>query len=93
MAEPVPARCAQFIEIPLRHHIMVPQQNAIKSLGRGNKILANPGKDDALDKGIYRGAPSGTPSARKISRRSSGSVRVPSVGAALRCCSPQSRLP
>src|SRR6516225_7872793 len=51
--EPVPTCRAQRAEIPLRHDVVVPEQNAIERLGSGHEILSAWGEDDVLYESIY----------------------------------------
>ena len=54
MAEPIPARGAQLVVAPLRHNVMVPQQDAVERLGGGGKIIIALGEDDMLDHRVDR---------------------------------------
>jgi hypothetical protein len=44
--EPIPAGRTQRAEIPMRHNVVVPKQNAIERFGCGRKLVPASGKDD-----------------------------------------------
>ncbi len=50
--EAVPSRGADFVEAPLRHNVMVPEQAAIQCVGRRNLIGPVGGIDDMVDEPI-----------------------------------------
>ncbi len=52
MAEAVPARGAHFAVSPLRHDVMVPQQDTIERVDGGFEIGAVLGEDHLLDHGV-----------------------------------------
>src|SRR6516162_5247148 len=52
MSKTIPARGARIGVSPLRHHVKIPQQNAIKRLGGGNELGAIFAEDHALDQFI-----------------------------------------
>src|SRR5262245_56346379 len=54
MTKTVPARGAHFAVGPLRHDIVVPQQDAIERVGGGFKIGAVLGEDDLVDHSVDR---------------------------------------
>ncbi len=52
--EAIPARGADLVVGPLRHHEVVPQQHAIQRLGRSDEIVAVLGEDHAIDQLVDR---------------------------------------